>query len=206
MRASGEVDSTIHVGDSSSCKDRNRSPCSAASAPHDALGTPAVVSSPQATGTTTTSAVDLGTLGGTYSRANAVNDSGQVVGYASLADGTSHAFSWTAAGGMVDLGTLGGTSSSAAAANDSGQVVGTAYAADGDECRLSWTAAGGMVDLGDLGGGSSSASAVNDSGQVVGGASDASRGRFHAFSWTAAGGMVDLGTLGGGTYSARPRR
>ena len=55
--------------------------------------------------------VDLGTLGGVYSRAAAVNDSGQVVGYSCYgAACDSHAFSWTQAGGMVDLGTLGGTS------------------------------------------------------------------------------------------------
>ena len=53
--------------------------------------------------------VDLGTLGGTYSRARAVNEPGQVVGYSSSpATPRAHAFSWTEAGGMVDLGTLGG--------------------------------------------------------------------------------------------------
>ena len=52
--------------------------------------------------------IDLGTLGGDGSVARAVNASGQVVGDSATADGTSHAFSWTAAGGMIDLGTLGG--------------------------------------------------------------------------------------------------
>ena len=54
--------------------------------------------------------VDLGTLGGAYSQAVAVNDNGQVVGSSRLAERRAHAFSWTAAGGMVDLGTLGGFS------------------------------------------------------------------------------------------------
>ena len=39
---------------------------------------------------------DLGTLGGTSRLANAVNDSGQVVGWALTADGTSRAVLWQA--------------------------------------------------------------------------------------------------------------
>jgi len=76
--------------------------------------------------------IDLGTLGGTYSDASAINDRGQVTGYAYPAGGYSHAFRWTASGGMQDLGTLGGTDSSASAINDCGQVTGTANTADGD--------------------------------------------------------------------------
>ena len=50
--------------------------------------------------------IDLGTLGGITSHAVAVNESGEVVGDSAIAgDTATHAFSWTAAGGMVDLGT-----------------------------------------------------------------------------------------------------
>src|SRR6266496_3313345 len=52
--------------------------------------------------------IDLGTLGGTYSSAARVNGSDQVVGASTTVDGSTHAFSWTQAGGMIDLGTLGG--------------------------------------------------------------------------------------------------
>jgi probable extracellular repeat, HAF family len=69
--------------------------------------------------------VDLGTFGGGFSAAFAVNGSGQVVGEGSTAAGVTHAFSWTQAGGMVDLGTLGGSVSFAHAVSDSGQVVGS---------------------------------------------------------------------------------
>ena len=136
-------------------------------------------------------ATDLGTLGGAGSAATAVNNSGQVAGEAQTAGGDSHAFLWTAAGGMVDLGTLGGAAG-AAALNDGGEVVGQAQTARGDVHAFMWTAAGGMVDLGTLGGAASQALGVNDSGQVVGMAQTAA-GVFHAFSWTEAGGMIDLG-------------
>ena len=119
--------------------------------------------------------VDLGTLGGTYSQAAAVDDHGQAVGYSTTAGGVTHAFWWTARGGMVDLGTLGGDYSNAVAINDDGQVVGYSTTAGshsdtaGNETHaFSWTKKGGMVDLGTLGGNSSSAAAVNNRGQVVG--------------------------------------
>src|SRR5439155_1354085 len=94
--------------------------------------------------------IDLGTLGGNAS-ANAVNDSGQVVGWSNpTGDFRFHAFSWTPAGGMVDLGTLGGSDSFALAVNAGGQVVG---GVSGTRNRaFSWTPAEGMIDLGTLGG------------------------------------------------------
>jgi probable HAF family extracellular repeat protein len=140
---------------------------------------------------------DLGTLGGSWSTAVGLNDAGQVVGISGTTrDVESHAFSWTADGGIVDLGTLGGTTSEAVAVSEAGQVVGTSSTADGTTHAFSWTAGGGMVDLGTLGGPNSWASGVNADGQVVG-FSDLPDGAQHAFSWTAADGMVDLGTLGG---------
>src|SRR5947209_206650 len=100
-------------------------------------------------------AVDLGSLGGDFVAASAVNEHGQVVGSSGTANGTSHAFSWTRAGGMVDLGSVGGGLSFAVAVNDRGQVVGnSALTAVRGEHAFSWTRAGGMVDLGTLGGSS----------------------------------------------------
>src|SRR5437773_7419342 len=106
--------------------------------------------------------IDLGTLGGTYSSAVAVNTSGQVVGASN-----GRAFLWTQAGGMIDLGTLGGSCSADGAMNAKGQVGGGSSLSDGAGHAFSWTPASGMVDLGTLGG-YSVAVAVNANGQVVG--------------------------------------
>lgn len=82
--------------------------------------------------------VDLGTLGGTWSFAVALNSRGQVVGESQSAGGDPHAFSWTRAGGMVDLGTIGGPSSSATAVNDRGRVVGSSDLASGEDHATLW--------------------------------------------------------------------
>ena len=74
----------------------------------------------------------LGTLGGSSSQATGVNNSGEVVGFASVADGYQHAFTMLDAM-MIDLGTLGGGSSYAYGVNDSGEIVGYSWLADGDQ-------------------------------------------------------------------------
>ena len=139
------------------------------------------------------SAHDLGTFGGSFSLAVAVNDSGQVAGYARTADEKDHAFLATASG-MVDLGTYGGQYSYAYGLNASGLVVGSANDASGTpRCFLS--TGGGLIDPGTLGGRFCNALAVNDAGQVTGN-SATSAGIGHAFIYDSRG-MVDLGTLGG---------
>ena len=82
-----------------------------------------------------------GTLGGTFSRATALNNSGQVVGFSADAVGEGHAFLWDPRSGMVDLGTLGGSSSAAFGINDRGQVVGVSDNASGQERAVVWTPA-----------------------------------------------------------------
>ncbi len=71
---------------------------------------------------------DLGTLpGASYSEAEGINDTSQIVGYASLASGDLHGFLYRA-GAMADIGTLPGrTSSIAHRINAAGQVAGTSW-------------------------------------------------------------------------------
>jgi endoglucanase len=132
-------------------------------------------------------AIDLGTLGGTSSRALALNANDQVVGQSATAGGQDHAFSWTQAGGMVDLG-----AGYADAVNDGGQVVGNL----GDH-PFSWTQAEGATQIGTTLG---FAAAVNSVGQVVGQLNSADFSRTFCFLWTKADGLSDLGTLFSGNY------
>ena len=76
---------------------------------------------------------DIGTLGGNTSYAVGINDSGEVVGYAYLADNvTTHAFTWTASGGMIDLGALpGGSWTQGSAINSAGDIAGQGLDANG---------------------------------------------------------------------------
>lgn len=75
---------------------------------------------------------DIGTLGGPYSWASAISDSGQVVGLADGAGGR-YAFSYTESGGMVNLGNIvGGKTSQAFDVNESGQVLGMRETESGD--------------------------------------------------------------------------
>lgn len=143
--------------------------------------------------------IDLGTLGGPYSAAYAVNSSGQVAGYSNLRDSDSpsdgHAFRWQN-GRMFDLGTLGGQNSKAVAINERGQVAGDSDVKSGGSHAFFW-ADGRMTDIGVLGGTWSQAVALNNQG-VVAGISDTASGRTRCFVW-ATGVITDLGTLGGDT-------
>jgi probable HAF family extracellular repeat protein len=141
---------------------------------------------------------DLGTLGGSASGANAINNSGQVVGYSYIAgtSGDRHAFLYSG-GTMTDLGTLGGRSSSAEGINDMGQVTGQAQ--DLTKTLKAFLYSGsGMINLGTLGS-FSQGIGINNAGQVVGNSYDSTVTISHAFLYSG-GALMDLGTLGG-SYS-----
>jgi probable HAF family extracellular repeat protein len=128
---------------------------------------------------------DLGTLGGTFSSARAINASGQVAGNASTTgDAASPAVVWTGTTATA-LGTLGGGSTTAYDINDLGQVAGNStFPFSAILHAVRWT---GTTPT-DLGIGT--ANGINNAGQVVGTLGT------HATIWTGTT-PTDLGTLGG---------
>jgi probable HAF family extracellular repeat protein len=125
---------------------------------------------------------DLGTLGGSYSFATAINASGQVAGYAYPAgNGANYATVWN---GTVATAL---TSGNATGINSSGQVTGNLNAA------VVWNGATPTY-LQSIGG-STFAMGINDSGQVAGYSYTASNAELHATVWNGTA-VTDLGTLG----------
>ncbi len=103
--------------------------------------------------------IDLGTLGGSQSQANAINDASQVVGYANTATNIERAFLYSN-GTMSDLGTLpraiGNQGSAALAINTAGQAVGQSTSSasgpgqGGGHSVIFWQ--GNVIDIGSLSG------------------------------------------------------
>ena len=121
--------------------------------------------------------MDLGTLGGSESRASEINGYGQIVGGAETSLGETHAFIYEG-GVMSDLGTLGGNMSDAWGINENGQIVGRAANSAGVRHAFLYED-GVMYDLGTLGGNESYASAINNNGQIAC-SSQISTGRWRA--------------------------
>ena len=141
--------------------------------------------------------IDLGTLGGRYSGANAINDAGQVVGGSWTINLEGRAFLWDRTIGMIDLGILAdGDSSVAYGVNDHRQVVW--FSGPDDGSAFIWDSENGMRYLDGIGYGNT-ANAINNAGQVVGGGYGEPG---HAFLWESDNGVTDLGTLGGSTSFA----
>lgn len=118
---------------------------------------------------------DLGTLTtGGSSVAMSVNDGDHVAGYATASGGFTHAFLWTAAGGMIDLHNPGIVGSSfALGVNAADVVVGRIDLLGGISRAFIWTVSTGMLDLNSLlapdsGWYLTSATGINSNGEIVG--------------------------------------
>ncbi len=131
-------------------------------------------------------ATSIGSLGGTLTQPEAINGSGQIVGFSDNAEGYHEAFLYSG-GVLTNLGTIDGMDSSdASGINDNGDIVGGCYdSLTGDAFAFLYTGSGPMVDLNSLinpnsGWSLVSASAINDKGQIVGMGINA-EGEAHAF-------------------------
>lgn len=145
-------------------------------------------------GTTGTLTTLANNLGGTYSVGAGINDSGQIVGSATVKNGNVHAFLYSA-GKMADLGTLGGIDSTANAINNAGQVVGWSDLSSNAGHGFLYSG-GKMTDLGTLPSATgSTATGINSSGVVVGYATYGRHvGQRRAVIYTSSG-PADLNTV-----------
>jgi probable HAF family extracellular repeat protein len=112
---------------------------------------------------------DLGTLGGTATATNWINNRGQVVGVSTLADDvTYHPFLWQD-GRIRDLGLLGGDFATAYFVSDNGIAVGGSTTAGDEAFHATMWRDGRVIDLAHSStAGCTFADAVNTHGDVVG--------------------------------------
>ena len=129
-----------------------------------AIAAPASVSAQTAQYT----AVDLGSLGGTYSDATDVNDARQVVGTSELPNRMRRGFIWDEVNGMRDLGDLGGVRCQSLAMNEWGDVVGKSLSVENVWRAFLWTEPDGILALPIPQGDSSRADDINDLGEITG--------------------------------------
>jgi probable HAF family extracellular repeat protein len=124
---------------------------------------------------------DLGTLGGITGGGLAINDRGQVTGWASVPPDSSksHAFFYSD-GVMIDIGTFGGKETLGLAINNRGQVVGWGHLPGDTETHAFLYSDGAMIDINPAGWSKSQAFGINDQGQIVGYGVN-TNGRLHAF-------------------------
>lgn len=145
--------------------------------------------------------IDLGSLGGSETFADSINDLGQVVGTSRLSnDDGSHAFFY-ANGAMQDIAPInsGDIRGGRLGLNNLGYVASGLVVSDTYYPALFRPQSAQLTTLGSLGcmsGFTGVATAVNDSGLAVGYSYLSPGGTRHAFAYHN-GSMTDLGSLGG---------
>jgi probable HAF family extracellular repeat protein len=145
--------------------------------------------------------IDLGTLGGSQTFADSINDLGQVVGSSQLAgDGGSHAFFY-ANGVMQDISPInsGDIRAGRLGINNFGHVASGVVVGDSYYPAIYHPQGAQTMTLGSLGcmsGFTGVATGINDSGVTVGYSYLSLSGPRHAFIYRN-GSMADLGSLGG---------
>jgi probable HAF family extracellular repeat protein len=143
------------------------------------------------------SLINLGTLGGDFSTAVAINNRGQIVGWGTSSDGTTHAFSFQ--NGLLSV--LNSDPCVATAINDAGRIVGYSELGPFTNELGSYNISQAVLFNRSLlinlipGTNDSTASGINNSSQVVG-TYGLPNGATHAFVYRN-GLITDLGTLGG---------
>src|SRR5262249_6329350 len=127
----------------------------------------------------------------------AVGESGQVIGRADVADGSSRSVFFTD-GAIIPLPGLQDAPSAARGINDLGQVTGSGLQTSTGETHAYFWESGTVTDLGTLGGtftgtATNGIQRINNCGQIVG-RSTTTDEVMHAFLW-ANGQMTDLNNL-----------
>ena len=146
----------------------------------------------------------FGSSGGDYANANAISESGEVIGYSYVTGNTGYHATIFRKHGPRDLGTLGGDDSIAYAINNEGRIAGLSTLTPGDRSfhAVIFSRRDFPVDLGTLGGNNSAAFGINGKNIAVGMSSLSGDSIYHAALFTANSSPLDLGTLGGSTSEA----
>jgi probable HAF family extracellular repeat protein len=121
--------------------------------------------------------------------ADDINNAGQIAGYLSTPEGTTHAAQYSA-GSVTDLGIFSGVPSFANAINEAGMITGTAIV--GGEAHAFLYSAAGTFDLG----AGTSGGGINARGDVVG--QKSIDGGYVSFLYSG-GTLSEIGNLGTGT-------
>lgn len=139
---------------------------------------------------------DLGTLGGRWSEAVAINSRDWTVGWSCREpnkDRTQHYPVLWREGRMIALGTLGDDYGEATAINESGQIVGVSYSPGSRYHAILWDR-GRALRLPSLSDQSDQPLAINSAGVIVGQAVSTTYGAWRPVRWDESG-VHDLGTL-----------